>query len=247
MKRTILLVQSLITLLGAGHIALAQRDYEPEYLFDMKKVKLTVFGNTSDEFSFVDGVNAYSIGSSGAFLFNYQYFIGMYNLDVQSDIMRDNIYPNGHHPVTNPLDPQYVYNSISFHHGGLWLGYIHKPNKLLHWGADLKVGMGIIALYDRDLEMSVFNEHHKDWISVIQPEVNIEFNFTRWFRIGMGLGYRQVFGVDNTEYTNDQGHSVRLFEPGQFSSPTGTIKFLFGGFAPRPHGKNNRFGENGFD
>jgi len=109
------------------------------------------------------------------------------------------------------------------------------------------VGMGIIALYDRDLEMSVFNEHHKDWISVIQPEVNIEFNFTRWFRIGLGLGYRQVFGVDNTEYTNDQGQSVRLFEPGQFSSPTGTIKFLVGGFAPRPHGKNNRFGENGFD
>jgi len=102
------------------------------------------------------------------------------------------------------------------------------------------LGTGKIGLFDKDLEFSAFDEHHSDWVAVVTPEMDIELNIARWFKIGMSLGYRQVIGVDKDLYTNIDGESKRLFESGQFSSPVASIKLHFGSFGPRLNGRNRK-------
>jgi len=119
----------------------------------------------------------------------------------------------------------------------LWLGYIHNPNKLVHWGVNLQLGGGRIALYDKDINYYDFEEHHRDLIGVVAPEFDVELNLARWFKINMGIGYRFVLFVDDSEYVNQQGESVRLYSSNQFSSPVASLKLMFGAFAPRSNGK----------
>ncbi len=240
MKKLNLNLILLLCFIFSIQIVNAQQTVEPEYLIDLKKVKLSGFGNTHSEFSVMDGEYAYSSGSGGAFLFDYKYFLGIYNQDIQSKHLREDIYPTEHNPDTNPMDPKFVCNRIRFHHGGIWMGYIHKPNNLWHLGTNLRLGTGKIGLFDKDLEFSAFDEHHSDWVAVVTPEMDIELNIARWFKIGMSLGYRQVIGVDKDLYTNIDGESKRLFESGQFSSPVASIKLHFGSFGPRLNGRNRK-------
>jgi hypothetical protein len=243
MKRITL--QSIIIAVAIASITStvwAQED--AQYLFDAKKVKLSGFGNTNHEFSMIDGSFGVSSGGSGAFLFNYSTFIGIYSRNVLTNHYREDIYSSLYDPDVNPNElPLYTCNKLRFEHGGLWVGYIHNPNKLFHWGANVQLGGGKIALYDRDLEFHDFEEHHRDRIGVITPEFDVELNLARWFKINMGLGYRFVLFVDDSEFVNKQGESARLFSSNQFSSPVASIKLMFGAFGPRKNGKNGN-GEN---
>jgi hypothetical protein len=226
----------LMVLLTASTALFSQEKPQTEYLLDMKKVKISGFGNTFSELSMVDGNAAYSSGGGGAFLFNYKYFFGIYSHDLVSGHRREDIYPATHNPSINPMAPSFVHNRIRFNHGGLWFGYIHNPHKLFHWGGSIKTGLGSIGLFDRDIDFRDFDDHHRDWVGVVTPEIDVEVNVARWFKINAGIGYRMVYAVNNSTYTNSLGESVRLFKSSEFSSPTATIKFMFGSFGPKKNG-----------
>lgn len=210
---------------------------ETQYLLDLADVKLSGFGSANFEVSIINGDAATSSGGSGAVLFNYRFFAGAYNLSLNPDCSFPNIYPT-HHSAENPLDPVYTNNKIRLNHGGLWVGYIHNPNNLWHLGANLRFGRGRIALYDRDINFREFDEHHRDWVGVVTPEIDIMINVTRWFKYSMSIGYRWVYGVDARTYTDAQGLEQPLYTVGRFSSPTVTARFLFGAFGPRTNGQS---------
>lgn len=239
MKREFFISSALIiamTIVSSTQLV-AQED--AQYLFDLKKVKLSGFGNTNHEFSMVDGAFGVSSGGSGAFLFNYNTFIGIYSRSMMTNHYREDIFAPTFDPNVNPNEsPLYTCNKLRFDHGGLWIGYIHNPNKLIHWGTNLRIGGGRLALYDKDLDFREFEEHHRDYISVVTPEFDVELNLARWFKMNMGIGYRFVMFVDDTEYVNNLGESKRLFSSSQFSSPVATVKLMFGAFGPRKNGKN---------
>lgn len=239
-KISLLLLCITLALVNVNHL-LAQGNTdpnEPRYLLDLNKTKITGFGNTHGELTLIDGKPAYNSGISGAFLFDYKYFFGIYSLSLQSRHLRGDIYPNDHDPISNPRTPSYVSNRICFNHGGLMVGYIHNPNNLWHLSTNLKLGTGRISLVDKDIEFTGMNNHHADWVGIITPEIDLELNLARWCKMGLSLGYRMVFAVDDENYVNAQGDSQRLFKSSQFSSPTAAIKFHFGSFGPRPNGKN---------
>jgi len=215
-----------------------QAQDDVQYLFDMNNVKLTGFGNTNHEFSMIDGAFGVSTGGSGAFLFNYSFHIGLYSLSVLTNHYREDIYPADYNPAVNPnQEPLFTSNQLKFEHGGLWLGYAHKPSKLLHWGANLKIGGGKISLYDKDLDFSDFEEHHRDRIAAITPEFDVELNLARWCKMNVGVGYRFVLFVDDNTYVNNLGETKTLYQANKFSSPLASIKFMFGVFGP----KKNKF------
>ncbi|MFO8023275.1 MAG: hypothetical protein R6U65_12460, partial [Perlabentimonas sp.] len=103
---------------------------EPKYLIDLSETKLTGFGNTNNVFSLVNGELAYASGASGAFLFNYRFYVGIYSLNLNSKHKMEDIYPSEHHPDENPLQPTHTNHKLCFNHGGLMVGYIHNPNNL---------------------------------------------------------------------------------------------------------------------
>ena len=106
-----------------------------------------------------------------------------------------------------------TYN-IRFKHGGLWFGYTPRQYKMGHLYTSLKVGWGKAQLLNQDFDTP------RDRIFVLTPEVGAEVNLTNWFKLGFTGGYRWVNGISRLPTLDDS----------DFSSPTGTITFRFGGF-----------------
>ncbi len=209
---------------------------EPKYLIDLSETKLTGFGNTNNVFSLVNGELAYASGASGAFLFNYRFYVGIYSLNLNSKHKMEDIYPSEHHPDENPLQPTHTNHKLCFNHGGLMVGYIHNPNNLWHINTNLKIGSGKVALMDKDFDFSDFEQHHRDRVGVVTPELDLEINLARWCKFGVSLGYRFVYGINNDTYTNSMGEKVRLYNQNDLSSPTLAFKFHFGSFGPKENG-----------
>lgn len=109
----------------------------------------------------------------------------------------------------------------SFNHGGMVLGYVWKPQSLSNLNFSLKAGWGSIWFFD-PLETNTdrLNENYRgtrDRIFVLTPQVAYTITPIQWIRVGVGLGYRVVLGLDR--YTS-----------ADYNSPVGTITLSFGSF-----------------
>jgi len=206
---------------------------EPQYLFSLKDVKYSGFGNTISEFSFVDGDYAFSTGGAGALLINYTYFLGFYGTNLVTDHFVEDIYPTSHDPIANPRPPIYTDMQLSFEDNGMWFGYINNHKKLIHWSANMKMGWGKISIYDKHIDFEDSNKTLVDNVFSVSPELNIELNLTRWFKMNVGVGYKFVTSFDNYMYTNYLGNTQELYKPSQFNTPFANIKFMFGAFERR--------------
>lgn len=230
-----LLIVSILQILFAGNIT-AQQESDPQYLFDMKSVKISGFGGVISDFSFVRGEMATSSGGGGAVLFNYNCYFGFYGLNLTSNILQENMYIQYHDPINNPLPPMYKNLQLLFESSGTWIGYINNHNRLVHWGASLKAGQGTLALYDKDSKYDRTEYLFKDKVFVASPEIEAELNITRWCKLNVGVGYRFVARIDNIIYTNVGGNKVSLYKNSDFNSPYANVKLLFGWFAKRNRG-----------
>ena len=106
--------------------------------------------------------------------------------------------------------------NLDFGHGGIWLGYIFKPKKLIHYNISSKFGWGNIRISEKQ------GSHEpilSDNVFCFTPQIEGEINISYWFRINASVGYRLVEGVHND-----------YFKPGDFSSPAVGISFIFGWF-----------------
>ncbi len=186
--------QSLLFALAllAGITAHAQQ----ETLFDDLDV-VGAFGGPIVEIGNIVGETTGMVGGGGALILNNA-FIGGYGIGTNS--------------------PDYAvggdnYN-IRFRHGGFWLGYTYKSHKLIHLYTSARIGWGKVRLRDDD------DTVYSDRVFALTPEVGVELNLTRWFRLGLTGGYRWVSGVNN----------IPGAESADFSSPVGILTFSFGGF-----------------
>ncbi|MDD2197896.1 MAG: hypothetical protein PHE03_10165 [Bacteroidales bacterium] len=225
----------ILVLFTFNNYAQSKND-EPRYLINLSQVNLTGFGSIHNSLSFIDGNAAHTSGLSGAFMFNYKYYVGLYSHSTRIFNQWDDIYPSDYHPIDNPQNPLYTNSMLCFNHGGLMLGYVHNYSNLWHPAFKLKLGSGKISLVDKDFNIADFDRHHSDWVGVVSPEIGVEVNLARWCKIGLSAGYRFVFGVDNVEYVNKDGLNKRLFSSNQMSSPYVALGIYFGGFGPRTNG-----------
>lgn len=215
-----------------------ENDEEYRTLFAANKdTKVSGFGGLITEFSAVNNEFAFSMGGEGAVLFNQSlyfggYGIGMVNFPTYELTEHNSLYRRGN--VTTS-------KNIIFGHGGLMVGFIFRPNKPLHFGVSSKFGWGAITLIDEFYKTNYFpqtgyHENMVDPVFVFTPQLELEMNFTSWFKLNLGVGYRVVTGVDatyvyyNTEGPIDVLEERRYFESDAFNSMAFSIGFLFGGF-----------------
>jgi hypothetical protein len=130
---------------------------------------------------------------------------------------------------TNGSSISYSKLRTNFGHGGLWLGYIHHRKDAIHWGISAKIGGGAINLMDPDFDDSMRHGIGIDGVFVFIPQLEVEMNIARWFKINIGAGYQMVSGVDKT-YTNINNQVVNYYNSSDYNSPQASISFLFGGF-----------------
>lgn len=157
------------------------------------------FGGPMIEVSSINGETVADVGGGGALILD-NFFFGGYGLGTDAPNIQIGL---------ETLD-------IDFGHGGLWFGFVAPPNKLVHLYSSFKLGWGEANLKDNDGD-KLFSDN----VLVLTPELGVELNITRWFKLGFSGGYRFVDGVSNLPAGLDND---------SFSSPFGSLTFRFGGF-----------------
>jgi hypothetical protein len=209
--RSIISIIALVIGLSSLNMLQAQNDGEPQYLFQSENIQVSGFGGPTVGFSMINDEFAVFSGGGGAVLFNQKYFIGGYGEGLATMHRLDE-------SVVSCPDK----NTIAFGHGGFWLGYIYKPNNLIHFNVNSTFGWGGISLYDEDYDVSSVEHCDRDVVFVVSPSIEMEVNLTSWMKFTAGAGYRYVAGISSPMYSDDM-----------FSQPNVRLGVMFGNFKPK--------------
>ncbi len=91
-------------------------------------------------------------------------------------------------------------------YGGLFLEYTFKPHAVFHISVPVLVGAGQTQFVGGYVDPE--SEEDSDTFFVVEPELNLEFNITRNWRLDLGVGYRHVNGTDFAEITDEDQSGV---------------------------------------
>jgi hypothetical protein len=187
--RKIAIIFVLVFVLGG----LFAQESEVQTLFG-SGTRISGFGGPIMSFTSINGEFAHMMGGGAAVLLG-DFFIGGYGEGLTNSIMAGG-------------------NRIKLGHGGFWTGYSFMASRALHPSFSAQLGWGSITQTDD-------NHYHlsTDNVYVINPALELEMNFTRFFRLGVGVHYRYVSGVDTSNLTN-----------ADFSGPGAILSFKFGWF-----------------
>jgi hypothetical protein len=215
LKLTVLLmvITSLTTVINA-------QDKEMKYLFGGKgKTSVSGFIAPIMEYSAMGDDFAFFMGGGGAILLNQTFFFGGYGEGLTTQYHEDLYYPSEGSVIKNFSE------QITFGHGGLWMGYIHHAQSPIHAGISSKFGWGTINPWDENHKPDNSSEF-TDHVYVIIPQLEAEFNFFKWLKLNVGVGYRVVTGVDKEYYWNDE----LIYDKKDFNKPEATMTLMFGFF-----------------
>ncbi len=168
-----------------------------ETLFDDLDI-IGAFGGPFVEIGSINGEVGADVGGGGALVLN-GFFIGGYGQGAD--------YPEFRFDEDD-------YN-LRFKHGGLWLGFVPRQEKLIHFYSSARIGWGKAEIEGDGPAAET------DRVFVLIPEMGFEVNLTDFFKLAFTGGYRWTNGVTR----------LSGLDSADFSSPVGTITFRFGGFS----------------
>ncbi len=170
----------LITMLGMFSLSLMAQH---ETIFNKARV-VGGFGGPIVEFGLNNKLNT-SVGGGGGLIIN-SFFIGGYGLgSVDFDQLIE----------TDDVDV------LDIGHGGFWLGGTFRPHKVIHAYGSARIGWGAVNVELNDTGQTW---RDLDKIFVLTPEIGVELNLTKWFRVAGTVGYRYVSGTNEARgYTDD--------------------------------------------
>jgi len=175
---------------------------------------LNGFGATDLKIGDFAGERALLAGAYGGFIINRRYLFGLAGYGLVTNVEFDGEIPN--QGTQKPLN---LYGG----YGGVLVGITIAPRELIHISMPIVFGAGAFEVSDNDffvnnpadseftVESSVF--------FVVEPGLQLEFNITKYFRIGTGATYRYITG---TELLNVADKDLSGFG--------GIVSFRFGRF-----------------
>ncbi|GAB4248756.1 MAG: hypothetical protein Tsb0034_28150 [Ekhidna sp.] len=131
------------------------------------------------------------VGAYGGFIINRRFLFGVAGYGLVTNIEFDGVVPD--QADRKPLNLHGGY-------GGVMIGGTIAPKELIHISVPIVLGAGSFEVSDKDyfvnnpadseftIENSVF--------FVLEPGLEIEFNITKYFRLGAGVTYRHITGTD---------------------------------------------------
>lgn len=175
------------------------------------------FGGPVLKISSVNGDVAVFAGGRGGWIINHSLTLGMGGYALLNDVKLDNQPDSLEH--------------LNFAYGGLELGMVLMSDNLIHLTSYVLIGAGAVnqgedfpggdwERYDEESGEYRWNSEYTDRVFVIEPTIATEINMTKFIRLEVGAGYRQVWGIDKlTAISNDD-----------LSSFTGNMTVKFGWF-----------------
>jgi hypothetical protein len=169
------------------------------------------YGAPVQRFSTVAGNSVLFSGLEGGWIVNHSFVLGAagYGLATQNvrnagTALRDS---KGRAPV------------VEMGYGGVILGYIPQPMKLVHLEFQALIGGGGLTYDVQDIAGMRPEDAPADGFFVAEPSMHGELNVSRFFRIDLGAGYRFVSGasLDGLGDRDLSGASASLtFKLGRF-------------------------------
>jgi|GEM_PF-4411655 len=93
--------------------------------------------------------------------------------------------------------------NLTFYYGGLGAGVRLFPHNFFHLTNYNTFGIGKLNLNERNESSITY---------LIQPELNVEFDFLVFFRMGAGISYRWMFAPNiNVDYSSLSGFGGQLY------------------------------------
>jgi hypothetical protein len=229
--KTIRILMLAAMLIPGVQAVLGQEENEPRYLLGNNDgdVHVSGFGSFIIGFSGVDGNFAVYNGGGGAVLLNQTVYFGGYGMGLSTRHTMGSI------AMVKPGGEEKYYDDLyaQFGHGGFWLGYLHKSYKPIHFGFSTKLGWGSLSMsndiFDKNYDEYDYYHIVVDRVFVATPQLEVEMNLLKWFKINASAGYQFVSGVDKT-YMNTAGEQVKFFDGKDFNQPMFNLTFAFGGF-----------------
>lgn len=155
----------------------------PETLFGGdKEVVFGGFGGLNVRYTRVLGHDSVWVGGEGALLLNHAFSVGGGGGGIANEI----------HPTTG--------TRLEFGYGGLILRYHFFSSEIVNFAVGGLIGAGSIGVIDRDVAREdVKWEEVGEAVFVLEPELGLFLNITRWMRVGVTGGYRFVSGVEKND------------------------------------------------
>jgi len=189
---------------------------QEQFLTDKEGIRLSGFLSLDSEFSEIGNDFAVGTGANIGLIFNRTLYVGFYGMGVVFDL--PNLDFNIDIDDVEELDSLNNFDFKALGHGGLLIGGVFQPHKIVHAGAIIKLGYGDLALFDNDQDLVT-----NDFTFIISPQIEAEVNVARWFKIKAAGGYR--FATDlRTDLYYDKNY---------INSPTGSISLVFGWFGEK--------------
>lgn len=194
----------IISVLVASSMLIYAQDDGYRTIFDGGDFRISGFGGPCMSFTSIDGQFAHMMGGGGGVMIG-DFFFGGYGMGKTS-------------ATTVEYDGS-TYD-IDFGHGGLWFGYFFFASSAVHPSIHLQTGWGSI-----DEDMTNYNRssgnYLEDNVFVLVPTLEMELNFTRFFRVSAGASYRMVYGTDDLYFG---------LTDSDMASPSAFLAFKFGWF-----------------
>lgn len=162
------------------------------------------FGAPVVKFTEVDSRFGVLVGGRGGWIINGSVVVGGGGYALAN-------VGNFEHLTNGAGDP----GALEMAYGGLELGYVHRPDDLVHVSLGLLIGAGGVA-WNPD---GPSGTRADDSFFIAEPELDVVLNVTRFFRAALGVSYRLTQGVELFDLRN-----------GDLSGLAGLVSLKFGSF-----------------
>lgn len=178
-----------------------ERDEDYKTIFDGDNLKIGAFGGPMMTFTVIDGQFSHMMGGGGGIMIGGFYF-GGFGMGLTNSITAVD---QGNEDLT-----------LEFGYGGLMTGFTLMGKKAVHPTFNANIGWGNVS---KEPEFGIPQQQNEDGVFVFEPSVQVEMNFTKFFRVSLGAGYRLVSSCDLPDYGNSD-----------LSGASACLTFKFGWF-----------------
>jgi len=169
---------------------------------DDKPLIVSGFGGPMMAFTSIGDNFAHLMGGGGGVMLN-NFFIGGYGLGLTTPI-----------PYKNESE-----HNLEFGHGGFWFGFILGSNRPVHLSISSLAGWGNIS--ESDPNIVGLDQLPSYPVFVVTPIVEVELNFSRFFKMGAGT---------SISFVNGPGIEQTIYSFRDFAKPSVFLSFKFGWF-----------------
>ena len=224
-------MKALILFLFAINILplFAKENSDEEFLLDMENIKHGGMIAPVMKFTEIAGEPALMLGGRIGWIINHDFTLGAGAYTMVSG-----------NPQADTIDPYLNKKpSLMVTQVGLEMEYVINPEKMFHYSFMLHIGAGNVLFSlnnttvqheDDTYNSSLYNpDYGQDWYFVIEPQVHVIANITKWFRAGLGVSYRFARGVDY-RFSVESLEQDYTYDANDIKGPSAILTLKFGMF-----------------